>query len=56
MSVYQVSVIFEAFEDADATYVAEKIAAAVNAEDTGLIAGAKIAFTKFEKEATEVAE
>ncbi len=56
MAVYQVAIIFEAFEDTDATYVAEKIAEAVNAEDTGLIAEAKIAFTKFVKEAPEVAD
>lgn len=56
MAVYQVSVVFEAEMDEFASATAEKIAEVVSAsQDLGGVANAKIAFTKFEKEAPEVA-
>lgn len=55
MSVYQVAIIFEAESDEAATVLAEQVGEAVRGEqDSDFISNAKIAFTKFEKEATEV--
>lgn len=58
MAVYQVSVVFEAETDEKATAVAERISKAVlDAElADSLCTGGKIAFTKFEQEAPEVAD
>ncbi len=56
MSVYQVSVVFEAELDEFASATAEKIAEVVaTSQDLGGVENAKIAFTKFEQEAPEVA-
>ncbi len=59
MAVYQVSVVFNAVDDDAATFLAERIQQKVARVTTGeheeLYGEAKIAFTKFEKEAPEVA-
>lgn len=58
MSVYQVAIIFEAESDDKATLLAERLqeAARLHGLEKMEELNAKISFTKFEKEATEVAE
>lgn len=56
MSVYQVAILFEAENDQQATLVAERFGLSVKEEqDNQFITSAKIAFTRFEKEAEDVA-
>lgn len=57
MAVYQVAVIFNAPSDEVATSVAEGIRGGmVKITQEGEISETKLSFTKFEKEATEVAD
>ncbi len=57
MAVYQVAIIFEAESDERATTFAELLQSnSASADATGKISNAKIAFTKFEQEAQEVAD
>ncbi len=56
MAVYQVAIIFESPDDQAATAFAESVAIeAKETEEDKIISNAKISFTKFEKEAEEVA-
>lgn len=55
MSIYQVSIVFEADSDATATLVAEKLSSvAAKADAQGVVSSPKIAFTKFEPEVSNV--
>lgn len=56
MSIYQVSIVFEADSDATATQVAEKLSSvAAKADAQGVVSSPKIAFTKFQKEEEQAA-
>ena len=54
MAVYQMSLIFEAETDEKASDLVEYLTKESGAyQEDGLITNAKVAFTKFEKEATD---
>ena len=56
MAVYQVAIVFEAIDDEDATSFAKHINdLGAEYQDAAVIDTPKIAFTKFEQEAPEVA-
>lgn len=57
MAVYQVAFIFESDNDADAQVVADELVEVISTmEEEDFADKAKVSFTKFEREAPEVAD